>query len=66
MRPVINRVFNERLNDYCRKRGYSFIDVYSVVVDDEGFIKPEYRSQDGTHLDAVAVELFAEGLGIKR
>lgn len=66
MRPVINRVFNERLHDYCRKHGYSFIDVYSVVVDEDGFIKTEYRSEDGTHLNDGGVELFAERIGIKR
>jgi len=64
MRCVINRVFNERLNDYCRKRGYSFIDVYSVVVDDEGFIKSEYSFKDGTHLNTKAVRLFEERLGL--
>jgi lysophospholipase L1-like esterase len=64
MRPVINRVFNERLSEYCRVHGYSFIDVFSVVVDEEGFIKTEYRSQDGTHLNARGVSLFQERLGL--
>lgn len=64
MRCVINRVFNERLSDYCEKHGYSFIDVYSVVVDDEGFIRPEYSYRDGTHLNTKAVRLFEERLGL--
>lgn len=64
MRPVINRVYNERLHRYCRTRGYSFIDVYSVVVDDKGLIKTEYRSQDGTHLNSRGVRLFEERLGL--
>jgi hypothetical protein len=64
MRPVINRVFNERLQHYCCAHGYSFIDVYSAVVDEEGFIKTEYRSQDGTHLNDKGVKLFAERLGL--
>lgn len=64
MRPVINRVFNERLGLYCREHGYSFFNVYPVVVDGEGFIKPEFRSKDGTHLNRKSVGLFRKTLGL--
>jgi len=63
-RCLINRVFNEKLSDYCERRSYHFIDVYSRVVDSEGFIRQEYSCEDGTHLKREAVEFFVEGLGL--
>lgn len=63
-RGIINRVFNEKLSEYCGRRGYRFIDVYSRVADDEGFIREEYSCDDGTHLKNEAVAFFEEGLGL--
>jgi lysophospholipase L1-like esterase len=63
MRCVINRTFNESLESFCRLNGIKFIDVYSLVVDEHGFIKPEYSYEDGTHLNTTAVRFFEEGLG---
>jgi len=64
-RCLINRIFNERLCDYCNRRGYRFIDVYSQVVDSDGFIRTEFSLDDGTHLKPEAVEFFEVGLGIR-
>lgn len=65
MRRVINRIFNEELAAFCRLYGLKFIDVYSTVVDADGFIKPEYSYADGTHLNTAAVRFFEEGLGLE-
>jgi len=63
-RCFINKAFNERLRDYCAAHGYPFVDVYSRVVDDEGFILDEF-SADGTHLNRETIEFFNEGLALR-
>jgi hypothetical protein len=65
VRSIINRVFNERLSDYCADHGYRFVDVYSRVVDSEGFIRSEFSCDDGTHLKPEAIRFFREGLGLR-
>ncbi len=63
-RCAINRMFNESLRDCCAEHGYTFLDVYSRVVDSEGLIRSEYSCDDGTHLRPEAVRFFRQGLGI--
>lgn len=61
-RSWINRTFIERLSSYCKREGYKFIDVYSHVVDDEGFVPAQYESKDSSHLNADAIKFFEERL----
>ena len=64
MRCAINEAFNRRLGVFCDEHGFRFANVYPQVVDEDGFIKPEYSYPDGTHLNTNAVGLFAEQMGI--
>jgi hypothetical protein len=62
IRSWINRTFNERLSDFCNREGYRFIDVYSHVADEEGFIPACYGSSDRSHLNEKAIPFFEEGM----
>lgn len=64
-RCMINRAFNERLRQFCEKNKYSFIEVYTEIADEEGFIADEY-SKDGIHLSGNALKYFEQRLGIRR
>ena len=47
-RCIINRDFNASLRSLCEERGYRFMDVYSCIVDQQGFICDEF-TKDGVH-----------------
>jgi hypothetical protein len=49
-RSEISNIFNIELRRYCRNHGLVYIDLYGVVADDFGFIKPKYCG-DGIHLN---------------
>lgn len=36
------RAFNERMKSYAAQNGYAYLDIYSVVADDEGYLRDEY------------------------
>ncbi len=57
-RAVIVRVFNEALSRWCRDHGVDYLDLYSVVSDERGFIL-DGLTDDGTHLNAAALPLYA-------
>jgi len=42
--------FNSKLNSYCNLVGIQFLDIYSKVSDEEGFLLKDY-SDDGVHLN---------------
>ena len=39
---------NEWLKNYCEKNGYTYLDYYSVMIDDKGFVK-DGITFDGLH-----------------
>lgn len=47
---------NEKIKSYCKKNNYKYIDVYSQMVDSEGYLKEEY-SDDGIHLNEEAYKI---------
>ncbi|MBU2634593.1 MAG: SGNH/GDSL hydrolase family protein [Nanoarchaeota archaeon] len=49
-RAEINRVFNDKLRDYCKDRRYKYIDIYPETCNEEGFIKKVY-AEDEVHLN---------------
>lgn len=61
-RSAINRGFNAALREYCVLHGLKFIDVYSRVVNPEGFIADEYNAGDDVHLNEKAVSFVREYL----
>ena len=59
------RVFNEKLKAYCDQHGYCFIDVYSVMVDESGYLRDEYCSDaeaQGIHFSDAACLKWIETL----
>ena len=64
IRSQINRMFNEKLRAFCQKNGYTFIDIYDRVADEDGLMLKEYASDD-IHLNKKAVGLVREELGAK-
>ncbi len=50
LRACINKRFNESLKEHCELHGYRFIDIHSVISDDEGFMVKEFSS-DPIHLN---------------
>jgi lysophospholipase L1-like esterase len=59
MRSKINCMFNKELRNYCATNGYSYIDIYSKVVDEYGFIGEQYRG-DEVHLNTSALQFIEE------
>ena len=63
----INRMFNEKLREFCEENGYEYIDVHSRFSDESGFMLREYAA-DEIHLNGKAVDFvkgeLSERLGI--
>jgi hypothetical protein len=51
MRSKINMEFNNRIKEYCTDMGIRYMDIYSKVSDENGFILAEYAADD-VHLNA--------------
>ena len=49
-RAMIYREFNEKLKYFCKINNYKYINIYSIVSDENGFIKKEYAADD-VHLN---------------
>ena len=58
-----DRVFimNEVLRRLCRQEQVYFLDVHSALINDEGYLRPEYAS-DGMHLSALGYETWKKYL----
>lgn len=54
------RNFNKRLEDQCKRRGVTFIDINSFMANENG-LKPAY-SRDGTHLTEAGYEAWSSFL----
>lgn len=50
VRVCINRDFNRKLKEYCMKRNWGYIDVYSETVNQSGFMLDTY-ARDEVHLN---------------
>jgi len=55
MRSEITRTFNARLEDFCKKNNFAYIDIYPNVSDESGFMLPEYTA-DKIHLNNKVVD----------
>jgi lysophospholipase L1-like esterase len=49
---------NEWLKDYCAKNGHTYLDYFSKLVDDKGFLKAELAN-DGLHPNAEGYKIMA-------
>jgi len=63
----INRMFNEKLKEFCEETGYQYIDVHSRFSDESGFMLREYAA-DEIHLNGKVVDFvkgeISERLGV--
>lgn len=59
VRAQIVREFNRQLAEWSAAHGVEYLDMYSVVSDDRGFIRRELTS-DGTHLNESALPLYQD------
>lgn len=55
----IYREFNNKLNLFCKKNGYKYLDIYSKTIDNNGFRKKEY-DEDGIHLNKNALPFIVD------
>jgi lysophospholipase L1-like esterase len=55
IRADIHRIFNQRLEEFCKVNGYHYIDVYSKVCDNNGLRLEEYAADD-IHLNGRALK----------
>lgn len=52
--------FNEALRAMCEEDGIPFINSYEVLVDEDGWCKPEYTIDDGVHLNDAGLQVFLD------
>jgi hypothetical protein len=60
-RVRISQDFNDKLKKFCEDAGYRYIDIYSLVVNDEGFIKDEFVA-DEIHVNGKIMPFVKEKL----
>lgn len=52
---------NERIKNHAQDMGFTWIDLYSVMADDQGHLKREYTN-DGLHLLAPGYVAWSEAI----
>ena len=53
-------LFAERLQELAERRGFYFLDFYSILVDENGGLPRKYDSGDGFHLSTKAYQLLID------
>ena len=62
------QIYNNKLSELCEQKGYNFIDVASVMKDEQGYLKAEYCSDPsgpsslGIHFTPKACEVWVDYL----
>ena len=59
------REFNTALETYCSEKGYTFLDIYSVMADETGYLRDEYCGDPGAqgiHFTDDACNIWADTL----
>ncbi len=71
IRSDITKEFNLKLKLLCEEKGYQFLDIYSGLHDEKGFLIDAY-CDDGTHLNSKATKILIErfskdcGMNVRR
>jgi lysophospholipase L1-like esterase len=55
------KYLNSEIKNLCGEYGYSFLEIYDLLLDEEGYLDKEY-SDDGLHLNAAGFEIWTEVL----
>ena len=55
-------LFNDKLRALCKKKGYVYIDVASVLRDDKGYLAEEYTSDEESHPNEVFCSIWIDYL----
>lgn len=55
------KYLNSEIKNLCGEYGYSFLEFYDLLLDEEGYLDKEY-SDDGLHLNAAGFEIWTEVL----
>lgn len=58
-RTIITRYMNDRLKTLCKSNGIEFIDIYSDLIDSNGFRREDLIS-DEAHLNSKVADIFLE------
>ena len=54
---------NAMIQDYCRaKRGFTYIDVWPLLLDGNGQVQPELFMQDQLHLNSAGYDQWAAAI----
>ncbi len=59
------RAFNEKLQAFCKEEGYKYLDIYSVMADENGYLRAEYCGDEeaqGIHFTDEACGIWADYL----
>lgn len=51
------KYLNSEIKNLCGEYGYSFLEIYDLLLDEEGYLDKEY-SDDGLHLNAAGFEIW--------
>ena len=62
VRSEISRQFNHCMRTYCEEHGYIYIDIYSRVSDERGFVRSGYAADD-VHLNKKVRKIVEELIG---
>lgn len=54
--------FNDQLRSLTLKYGYTYVDLFAELADEDGYIRPEYTT-DGVHLTDEGYEVWGEVIG---
>ena len=54
------RALNAGLRSMCAQRGFKFVDIASHLVDAEGYVLPQYSSDQYVHQTAAAYDIWAD------
>jgi hypothetical protein len=63
-RIFISRIFNEKLKDFCAKKGYRYLDIQSRFADASGLISKDFDF-DSIHLNEKAGSIMAKEIRLK-
>lgn len=56
------RLLNQKMEEYCKTSREEYIDIANYLIDEEGYLKPEYCSDEYVHQTNAAYEIWVQVL----